>query len=138
MQISAAKKLKMQKQIVLFICVAFLRSNHFGIEANTVKNCPPTCPFKYFEDEEHVPALTFLHDDKRIKSILIFLDLFVFDRVLVMLGKALRARESLHDLFQDDTEHEEKEVLDDHLKTMNFLMKTIKNTNKFSNIFDAK
>ena len=55
-----------------------------------------------------------------------------------MLGKALRARESLHDLFQDDTEHEEKEVLDDHLKTMDFLLNTIQNTNKFSNIFDAK
>jgi hypothetical protein len=55
-----------------------------------------------------------------------------------MLGKALRARESLHDLFQDDTEFEEKEVLDDHLKTIDFLLKTIKNTNKFSNIFDAK
>ena len=58
-----------------------------------------------------------------------------------MLGKALRARENLYDFFQDDEEHDEKEVLDHHRETMDFLLRVtsnIKNTNRYLDIFDGK
>ena len=75
MQVSSAEELRMRKRLVLIFCLAFLETRYFSIEANTVKKCPPTCPFKYFE-EEHFPELTFLRDDKRIKSIYLCLTNF--------------------------------------------------------------
>jgi len=60
-----------------------------------------------------------------------------------MLRKAMKAKESLHNLFKEDNEliNEEKKVLDTHQETMDLLMNItsdIKRTNRFLHMFDKK